>query len=229
MNKHILTGNLLWELFRLGIQEATHEHWGDLEPGTFVYGDSKPINGVYHTPEITIMALAQLSFHEGVGNHRTVLVDISTSFAIGKFERRVVPPKARHLVTRNDNSVKAYLRFITTECQRHRIQRHLDNITRDLQTRSVSPSHHEQLENIEVQRSNTQRGGKQRCRKIVKPLLPFSPPIRGINMRQRAYVNLVAWHKKGKSSGGNVFKKAWKSGIYNPRPEHSHYRNAWQG
>jgi hypothetical protein len=36
-------------------------------------------------------------------------------------------------------------------------------------------------------------------------------------MRWRAYVNLVAWHKKGKSSGGNVFKKAWKAGIENPR------------
>jgi hypothetical protein len=163
------------------------------------------------------MALTQLSFHEGVGNHRTVLVDISTSSANGKFERRVVPPKARRLVTRNDNSMKAYLRFVTTECQRHWIQRYLEDITRDLQTRSVSPSHHKQLENIDMQRSNTQRGGKHRCQRIVEPLLPFSPPIRGINMRQRAYVNLVAWHKKGKSSGGNVFKKAWKAGINHPR------------
>jgi hypothetical protein len=36
-------------------------------------------------------------------------------------------------------------------------------------------------------------------------------------MRWRAYANLVAWHKKGKSSGGKVFKKTWKAGINNPR------------
>jgi hypothetical protein len=163
------------------------------------------------------MGLTQLLFHKGVENHRTVLVNISTSSAIGKFERRVVPPKVRRLGTKNENSVKAYLRFITTECQRHQLQRRLDNITRDLQTRPVSPSHHKQLENIDVQRSNTQQGGKHRCRKIVKPLLSFSPPIRGIDMRRRAYVNLVAWHEKEKSSGDNIFKKAWKAGINNPR------------
>jgi hypothetical protein len=45
MNDHILTGNLPIELSRLGLQEATHKHWEDLEPRTFVYGNGKPING----------------------------------------------------------------------------------------------------------------------------------------------------------------------------------------
>jgi hypothetical protein len=186
MNKHILTGTLPQEFFRLGLLEATHEYWEDQEPRTFIYGDGKPIDGVSHTPDLTIMALAQLSFHEGVGDHRTILVDIYTSSAIGKFERRVIPPKVRHLVTKNENSMKVYLQFVTMECQRHWIQKRLDHITRDLQTRPVFPSHLEQLKNIDVKRINTQQGGKHRCQKIVKPLLPFSPPIRGINMRQRA-------------------------------------------
>jgi hypothetical protein len=110
MNEYILTGNLPpRELSRLGLQEATHKHWEDLEPRTFVYGKGKPIDGVYLTPDLTIMVLMQLSFHKGVGDHRNVLVDISTESAIGKFERRVLQPKARSLVTKNDNSMKAYL------------------------------------------------------------------------------------------------------------------------
>jgi hypothetical protein len=92
MNEHILTGNLPKELLRLDLQEVTHKHWEDLEPCTFVYGNGKPINGVYHTPDLTIMALMQLSLHKGVGDHRTVLVDISIESAIGKFERRVILP-----------------------------------------------------------------------------------------------------------------------------------------
>jgi hypothetical protein len=176
---------------RLGLQEATHKHWENMEPCTFVYVDGKPIDGVYHTPDLTIMALMQLSFHKGVGDHRTVLVDISTESAIRKFERRVIPPKARCLVTKNDNSVKAYLQFATKECQRHGIQRKLDDITSDLQTKLASPTHCAQLENVDMQRSNIQCEGKCRCRKIVKPLLPSNPLIRGIDMRQRAYVNLV--------------------------------------
>jgi hypothetical protein len=186
MNEHILTGNLPRELLRLGLQEATHKHWEDLEPCTFVYGDGKLINSVYHTLDLTITALMQLSFHEGVADHRTVLVDISTESAIGKFERRFVLPKARRLVTKNDNSMKAYLQFVTKDCQRHRIQRKLDDITSNLRTKSASSTHCTQLENMDVQRSNIQRGGERRCRKIVNSLRPFSPPIREIDMRQRA-------------------------------------------
>jgi hypothetical protein len=36
-------------------------------------------------------------------------------------------------------------------------------------------------------------------------------------MRQREYVNLVAWHEKGKSSGGYIFRAARRAGINNPR------------
>ncbi len=217
MNEHVLTGTLPRQLLCLGLHKATHKHWGDTEPHTYVYGDNKPINGIYHMPDLIITALTQLSFHEGVGDHRNILVDISTSSAIGKFERRVIPPKARRLVTKNDLSVKAYLCFVTKECLRHKIQRRLDNIARDLQTRPVSPTHLAQLKGIDVQRSDIQCGGERKCRKIVKPHLPFSPPIKGIDMRWRAYINLVVWHKKGRGSGGNVFRAAWRAGIENPR------------
>jgi hypothetical protein len=102
MNKHIITSNLPQKFLRLSLKEGTHKPWGAQEPGTFVYSNRKPIDGVYHTPESTITALMQLSFHEGVGDHQTILLDISTSLATGKFERRVVPPKARWLVTKNE-------------------------------------------------------------------------------------------------------------------------------
>jgi hypothetical protein len=102
MNKHIITSNLPQKFLRLGLKEGTHKPWGAQEPRTFVYSNRKLINGVYHTPESSITVLMQHSFHEGVGDHQTILVDISTSLASGKFERRVVPPKARWLVTKNE-------------------------------------------------------------------------------------------------------------------------------
>ena len=95
MNEHVLSGTLPQKLLQLGLEEATHKYWGMDEPHTYVYGNSKPIDGVYHTPDLVITAVTQLSFHEGVGDHRNILVDITTSSAIGKFEKRVIPPKAR--------------------------------------------------------------------------------------------------------------------------------------
>ncbi len=107
MNEHILHGALPREFFQLGLQKATHTHWEGPEPQTFVYGDGKPIDGVYHTSDLEITLLMQLSFHEGVGNHRMVIINVTTSLAIGKLERRVVAPQARCLATRNKNSVKS--------------------------------------------------------------------------------------------------------------------------
>ncbi len=75
MNEHVLTGTLAQEFFRLGMVEATHTQWHGEEPHTYING-SAPIDGVYHSPNLEVTGIAQLSFHEGVGNHRMVLVDV---------------------------------------------------------------------------------------------------------------------------------------------------------
>ncbi len=93
----------------------------------------------------------------------------------------------------------------------------LNEIERDTRTGPVTQSQIIQLEAIDKQRSEIQRGGERQCRKIVKPKLPFSPPIRGIDMRRRAFTNLVAWHRKGGGLGGNVFRAALRAGIEHPR------------
>ncbi len=78
----------------MGLQEATQANWGSLEPHTYVRG-TEPIDGVWFLLELEITSMIQLSFHEGVGDHRTVLVDVSTVSAIGKQEFQVVQPHAR--------------------------------------------------------------------------------------------------------------------------------------
>ncbi len=62
-NKHILTGKLPTALAKLGLQEATHTLWGESEPRTYVHGDGAPIDGVFHTPDIEVTTIMQLSFH----------------------------------------------------------------------------------------------------------------------------------------------------------------------
>jgi hypothetical protein len=177
MNEHILHGVLPREFFQLGLQEATHTHWEGPEPQTFVYGDGKPIDRVYHTLDLEIMLLMQLSFHEGVGDHHTVIIGVTTSLAIGKFERRVVILQAHCLATRNKNSVKSHIKFIIKECRCHWLQQRLDLITSEIPQGQGPPGYQEELEWIDVQKSDIQRGGECRCRKIIKPLLPFSPQV----------------------------------------------------
>jgi hypothetical protein len=83
MNKHVLTRHLPKYMTKIGFKEATHREWGINEPHTYFRG-TEPIDGVWHLHNLEITVTLQLSFHEGVGDHRSVIVDITTASAIGK-------------------------------------------------------------------------------------------------------------------------------------------------
>jgi hypothetical protein len=118
MNEHVLWGGLAKYLLNMGLQEATQAIWGSLEPHTYVRG-TEPIDGVWFLPELEITSTIQLSFHEGVGDHRTVLVDVSTASAIGKQEFRVVQSHARQLSSANVWAWTKYLAFLERQMQTH--------------------------------------------------------------------------------------------------------------
>jgi hypothetical protein len=109
MNELILTGHLAKAFQCLGLLEATHLNWKGSEPQTFVFGKGEPIDGMYHSPELEITSIIQLSFHKGVGDHKTTLVDVTTRSVIGKLEKRVVTHQARKLSNKNKKSFKEYI------------------------------------------------------------------------------------------------------------------------
>jgi hypothetical protein len=110
MNEHIITGTLPKAFQHLGLLEVTHLNWEGTEPSTFVFGKGEPIDGVFHSPELEITAVMQLSFYEGVGDHKTTIIDVTTRSVIGKLERRVVTPQSRRLLTRNKKIMKEYIK-----------------------------------------------------------------------------------------------------------------------
>jgi hypothetical protein len=89
MNEHIISGSLAQELQWLDLVEATNEVWQDEEPHTLVFGRS-PIDGVYHTIDLEVAGVILLSFHKSMGNHRTILVDITTCSAISQQDHKIV-------------------------------------------------------------------------------------------------------------------------------------------
>ena len=66
----------------LNLREVTHTHWIGQEPNTYIRG-SDPIDTVYYSEELEIVSTKQLSFHQGVRDHRTAMVDVSTCSMIG--------------------------------------------------------------------------------------------------------------------------------------------------
>ncbi len=150
---------------------------------------------MYHTSDLEIAGVTLLSFHESMGNHHTILVDITTCSAISQQEHKIVCPSAQRLTTKNKQSVKKYLDDIMEQLRQHKISEWQDILISAVEEGPPNPDLMEQMEWIDRLTTEIQKGSEHRCRKIIKLLLPFSPPVRSIDKQRQANVNLKAWHE----------------------------------
>ena len=99
-NEHILTGRLPRMLQKEGLVEIFSSRWTGVEPATHSRG-SIPIDGIYVSQELEIDSVMALPFHKSIGDHRTMIVDITTRSAVGEQQYKIVRPEARQLCTKN--------------------------------------------------------------------------------------------------------------------------------
>lgn len=212
MNEHILNGPLASRLLDLGLEEATHKNWNGIEPNSYVSGSS-PIDAVYHSSSLEITASVQLSFHEGVGDHRTVLIDVSSRSLLGTNEFRIVRPAIRRLNCSNKKSLGKYIKYVEKELE----DRHLhDKLCQTSSRLWKDPSDSQALaamEDIDKQTAEVFIAGEKQCRKIMNHPLPFSEPVSYWVHRKWAYVTLGRVALGKCRNIGNAFRKAKKAGI----------------
>lgn len=114
LNEHIITGRLARQLYEIGLDEATQKHWSNTEPHSFIDG-TMPIDGIFFSYDIEVTASVQLSFHESVGDHRTMIVDISSRLLIGKDKFKIVRPSARRLISTKSEVAAKYIKYVEKE------------------------------------------------------------------------------------------------------------------
>ncbi len=160
--------------------------------------------------------MIQLSFHEGVGDHRTVLVDVSTASAIGKQEFQVVQPQARQFSSTNVRAWTKYLLFLERQMQMHRMAEPLHACADQITSYPVSPVVQHQMQILDKQTMEMKRGSKRQCCQVFAAALPFSEPIWVIHFQRRAYQALA----RGANlllQCSNMVKQVLKAGIPTPR------------
>jgi len=139
--------------------------------GTFI-GGVDPIYGVWHTPDLEVSALVQLSFHEGLGDHRTVLVDVTTQFAIGKHEFRVVRPEARRLNSTNTRVRSRYIAHLEGQMAIHRMPDQLEVCGRSITGFPTTEADKNSMQRLDTQMEEMQRGSKTQCRVGLQTPIP---------------------------------------------------------
>ena len=132
-NEHVLTGRLagLFAHPSIDMHEASHAFWNKgMEHNTHING-TKPINGVYASPEIDVQSFLALSFHEGVGDHRTSIIDVTTASMIGMFQGHIVRPTSRRLTTKQSASVASYNSVLWEQLKLHNIPQRWETVAED--------------------------------------------------------------------------------------------------
>ena len=101
-NEHVLNGTLCRRLREedlvLDLEEISQKVWGGQEINTHIDG-SKPIDGVWVSCSLEIGGCLILPFSQSVGDHRSMLFEVTSRSLLGVYENRVVRAECRRLNT----------------------------------------------------------------------------------------------------------------------------------
>jgi hypothetical protein len=109
-----------------------------------------------------------------------------------------------------------YLTFLKRQMKMHRMPERLNKCAQQITSYPVTPAVQHQMQTLDNQTIQMQRGGERRCRQVVTAALPFSEPVRVLHFWRRTYQALA----RGTTlpiQRSNVIKQALKAGIPNPR------------
>ena len=215
-NEHILKGKLPRMLQDEGLVEISSTRWAGVEPKTYFRG-STPIDGIYASQELEIHSVMVLPFHESIGDHRTMLVDITTRSAVGEQQYKIVRPEARRLSTKNKKSTTKYLASVENAFSHHKLFDKLGQLEKDFERGMTTAVYKKRAQEIDETKIKIMKAAEKKCRKLTSQYnLPCSPEIQRVNRLCRAYKDLRRWIE-GISKNSNIIKAASRAGIEHPR------------
>ena len=164
----------------------------------FING-SIPIDGGYATDEVEdAINILSLSFHESVGDDKTVILQISTRETIDQFQGNIVMPSTRCLTTKQPITVDSYNVIVEEQLKRHRTTEQLealDNLTKICGTPSLD-WFKARIIIIHKKMDKTGIHAERKCRKLLRSDMEFSPTIQYWYNQIHAYRQLIKVKKK---------------------------------
>ena len=136
-----------------------------------------PIDDVWATSNIEIKGFKILPFSESVGDHSTMIFDVTSRSLLGKFEHRIVRKACRRLNTKTPN-LSRYNTTMLEQMTIHNMYQHLDALEKDISNFKPILDQERATNNLERKFVELQAHAERKCRKIIKPELQFSGPVK---------------------------------------------------
>ncbi len=99
-NEHVISRSLgkrlVAEETGLDLVEILHQAWGGIETNTHI-DDTHPINEVWASRSLEVRGFKIFSFQESIGDHRTMIFDVTACSLIGVYKLKVVRSGCRCL------------------------------------------------------------------------------------------------------------------------------------
>jgi hypothetical protein len=161
---------------------------------------SQPIDGGYISPEIEVVNLAMLNFQDSPGDHRSLIIDVSTRSLLREHKPKICRPVSRRLITTQQAMVDRYNKIVREQFQIHCIEERLDAVDKMTRyCRYPAPGWlRAMIIKLYKQMTKIRQHTEKKCRKILRPDSNFSPTIQMWYDQIHAYLQLIQL-KEGKA------------------------------
>ncbi len=179
--------------------------------GPAFFRGSKPIDGIWATPDIAIAHACIMPAGFGVGDHRLFVVDIQEESLVGTAPFRVKRFASRRLNTKaSSGATQKYLRRLEEQLSRHCLIEHLGRLhTKCTSRRSFQRG----LIKLDRQSREIMLNAEKKCRRIKSGRIPFSPEAALWIRRSQVYWSLLRYHRGLIRNRGNLKRTARRCGI----------------
>ncbi len=164
--------------------EVVGEFTGRRIGATFFRG-SKPIDGIWATPDLVVTHACVMLAGFGVGNHQMFVVDFQEESLIGKAPFQVKRFTFRRLNTKVlSGAVRNYLSQLEKNLSHHR----LIELIGELHTKHKSRRKFQRgLNKLDKQSKDLMINAEKKCRKIKSGRIPFLPKAASWIRRTQVY------------------------------------------
>jgi hypothetical protein len=173
---------------------------------------SKPIDGMWTTRDVEVVSAAAMPIGFGVGDHRMLVVDVTTASLVGFQPQPIKHPKARRLNSRIPRAKKAYIKKLDSHFSRHRLVGKLAEAHQAGLTEESLKLVMDKLDDISKE---CMVNAEKCCRKIKNGKIPFSPEASLWIKRCQFYRSLLRFWAGKVKNRGNLKRAARRCKVAN--------------
>jgi hypothetical protein len=163
------------------IKEYTSE-----ELGPTYFRGSKPIDGIWITPDVQIANACVMPAGYGIGDHRLFIVDIVASSMIGNDPPRIKCPSARRLNTLLSYVAERYATLYHENVIRHKL---IERLADAYNTENDEQAKHK-IDKVDYDAGQLMAHAEKKCRQIKTGHRCFSPDNHASWLTLKMYIGI---------------------------------------